>query len=214
MSPDDNVVGSDPVESDEEVGSAEIVEIAGKPVRGDDPAAPEGAVIALPEDPDEAIRVLIDAVGIAQQAADRYLDDLRRLAAEYENYRKRVQRDREELINRSAQRVVEALLPVLDSFDQAFAHEAQTPGEEQLLSGVRGTFHQLMDVLGKEGLTPVPGLGEPFDPNVHEAVMGGGDGDLVVAQELRRGYIHNGRLLRAALVAVESTDTEKGEPPA
>ena len=200
--------------AEDEAAGAEIVEIDGEPVTEDAPAEPEEAVIALPEDPDEAIRLLIDAVGMAQEAADRYLDDLRRLAAEYENYRKRVARDREDLVQRSTQRVVEALLPVLDSFDQAFAHEAQSPGEEQLLSGVRGTFHQLMDVLGREGLEAVPGLGEPFDPNVHEAVMGGGDGQLIVAQELRRGYIHNGRLLRAALVAVESTDPEESDPPA
>jgi molecular chaperone GrpE len=66
-----------------------------------------------------------------------------------------------------------------------------------------------MDVLGKEGLEVVPGDGAPFDPNVHEAVSGGGGGDLVVAQELRRGYTLNGRVIRPALVAVASgEDTE------
>jgi molecular chaperone GrpE len=61
-----------------------------------------------------------------------------------------------------------------------------------------------MDVLAKEGLEPIATIGEPFDPEVHEAVMtSGGDGPLIVAQELRRGYRLRGRVLRAALVALE-----------
>jgi molecular chaperone GrpE len=105
-------------------------------------------------------------------------------------------------VTRAAQRVVQALLPVLDSFDQAFAHRAQTPGEEQVLAGVRGTFHQLLDVLSKEGLQLIPAVGEEFDPEVHEAVAGGGEGDLMVSQELRRGYTLKGRVLRPAMVVV------------
>ncbi len=112
---------------------------------------------------------------------------------------------------RAAQRVVQALLPVLDSFDQAFAHQAQTPGEEQVLAGVRGTFHQLMDVLSKEGLEIIPATGEGFDPQVHEAVAGGGEGDLVVAQELRRGYTLKGRVLRPAMVVVASRPHDPGD---
>ncbi|MBM3695428.1 MAG: nucleotide exchange factor GrpE [Actinobacteria bacterium] len=140
----------------------------------------------------------------ARGAADSYLEDLQRVAAEFENFRKRAAREREDTVARAAQRVVQALLPVLDSLDQAFAHQAQTPGEEQVLAGVRGTYFQLMDVLSKEGLEMTPGVGEPFDPQVHEAVAGGGEGDLVVAQEMRRGYTLKGRVLRPAMVVVES----------
>ena len=158
--------------------------------------------VDLPEDHDEAIDALLEALATARTAADSYLDDLQRLAAEFENYRKRAARERDEIVERSTQRLVEEMLPVLDSFDQAFAHEAQTAGEEQVLAGVRSTFHQLMDVLGREGLEMVPGEGSPFDPTHHEAVAGGGDGDLVVAQELRRGYSLKGRVVRPALVVV------------
>lgn len=156
----------------------------------------------LPDDREEAVGVLFDALATARVAADSYLEDLQRVAAEYENFRKRAVREREETVARAAQRVVQALLPVLDSFDQAFAHQAQTPGEEQVLAGVRGTFHQLMDVLSKEGLEAIPAAGEDFDPQVHEAVAGGGDGDLVVSRELRRGYTLKGRVLRPAMVVV------------
>jgi len=177
---------------------------------GDDEGAaleayfPDAALLGLelPDDRAEAVGVLLNALATARVAADSYLEDLQRVAAEFENFRKRAAREREDTVARAAQRVVQALLPVLDSFDQAFAHQAQTPGEEQVLAGVRGTFHQLVDVLSKEGLEIIPTVGEEFDPQVHEAVAGGGDGDLVVSQELRRGYTLKGRVLRPAMVVV------------
>jgi molecular chaperone GrpE len=180
--------------------------------QGIEEAHPGAAFLGLdlPADHEEAVGVLIDALATSRLAADSYLDDLQRVAAEYENFRKRAVRDREELIARSSQRLIQALLPVLDSFDQAFAHKAETPGEEMLLAGLQGTFHQLMDLLSKEGLEMVPTLGEPFDPNVHEAVAGGGEGDLVVAQQLRTGYTLKGRVLRPAMVVVATRPDEGG----
>jgi len=178
-----------------------------------EPAWPDPLLLGLelPDDQEEAVGVLLDALATARVAADSYLEDLQRVAAEYENFRKRAARERDDTVARAAQRVVQALLPVLDSFDQAFAHQAQTPGETQVLAGVRGTFHQLMDVLSKEGLEIIPTVGEGFDPQVHEAVAGGGDGDLVVSQELRRGYTLKGRVLRPAMVVVASRPDGPGD---
>ena len=185
------------------------------PVDGDEAASLEPAPfetallgLDLPDDREEAVGVLLDALATTRGAADAYLGDLQRVAAEFENFRKRAAREREETIARAAQRVVQALLPVLDSFDQAFAHQAQTPSEQQVLAGVRGTFHQLMDVLSKEGLETIPAVGEDFDPEVHEAVAGGGDGDLMVSRELRRGYALKGRVLRPAMVVVAPRPAE------
>ena len=158
----------------------------------------------LPDDPDEAIQFLLGAVHDARAEAGTYLDDLRRVAADFDNYRKRAVRDQQTIVDRAAERVLSAMLPVLDSFDAALTIEPSTETEEQLLRGMRSTHSQLMDVLMREGLEPIPALGEPFDPEVHEAVMTtGGDGPLVVADELRRGYRLRGRVLRAALVALE-----------
>jgi molecular chaperone GrpE len=176
-------------------------------------AAPEALGIELPEDHDEAVEVLLGALATARVAADSYLDDLQRVAAEFENYRKRTQRDREELVERSTQRLVAALLPVLDSFDQAFTHEAKTPSEEQVLAGIRGTFHQLMDVLGSEGLEMIQAEGEPFDPTLHEAVGGVAGDDLVVSQEVRRGYLLKGRVLRPAMVLVAAAEATEDPTP-
>ncbi|MDX1689738.1 MAG: nucleotide exchange factor GrpE [Acidimicrobiia bacterium] len=166
--------------------------------------------VELPDDADAAVEVLTDALATAQQTTEAYLDDLRRLAADYENFRKRAARDRDEIVERSSQRLVEALLPVLDSFDAAFTHDPQSPSEEKLVAGVRGTYHQLMDILGKEGLEVIPALGEPFDPSVHEAVAGGGGDDLVVTAEMRRGYTLKGRVIRPTLVAVGPDDADEG----
>ena len=187
---------------DPEVVNAEII----PETAGDAPLLDPG--VELPEEPEALAAVLLEALGTSRASANAYLEDLQRLAAEYENFRKRTAREREDLIGRSTERLVAALLPVLDSFEAAFAHEAQTPGEESLLAGVRSTFHQLRDVLGKEGLEMIPALGEPFDPAVHEAMYGGGDGNLVVTEDLRPGYRLGDKLLRPAMVVVGSSSAD------
>jgi molecular chaperone GrpE len=126
------------------------------------------------------------------------------VAAEFDNFRKRSMRDRDVMVASAAERVVRSMLPVLDSFDAALAIEPSTETEKKMLGGMRGTYDQLMDVLSKEGLQPIEAAGAAFDPELHEAVMSSGDGNLVVSQELRRGYLLGGRVLRAALVALES----------
>ena len=164
----------------------------------------EALGLDLPDDPDEAKHVLLAAVHEARAEAGTYLDDLRRVAADFDNFRKRAVRDQQHIVDRAAERVLSNMLPVLDSFDAALAIEATTETEEQLLRGMRSTHAQLMDVLAKEGLQPIQTIGEPFDPEVHEAVMtSGGNGPLIVSEELRRGYTLRGRVLRAALVALE-----------
>lgn len=164
----------------------------------------ESLGLDLPDDPDEAKQALLTAVHEARAEAGTYLDDLRRVAADFDNFRKRAVRDQQHIVDRASERVLSNMLPVLDSFDAALAIEATTETEEQLLRGMRSTHAQLMDVLAKEGLEPIQTIGEPFDPEVHEAVMtSGGNGPLIVSQELRRGYTLRGRVLRASLVALE-----------
>jgi len=166
---------------------------------------PPVSPIDLPEDAAEAVQVLVSALSAARGEAAEYLDALQRVAAEFDNYRKRTGRERTELIDRAAQRVIERLLPTLDSFDAALAYEPQNEAEEKILTGVRDTHRLLMDALGEEGFDPIDASGVPFDPAVHEAVTGpgsDGDGELIV-REMRRGYTLHGRVVRAALVAVE-----------
>jgi molecular chaperone GrpE len=97
------------------------------------------------------------------------------------------------------------LLPTLDSFDAAMAYQPQTDGEEKLLAGIEDTHRLLIEALAVDGFEPIAASGVPFDPAVHEAVTGPsaeGEGELLV-KEMRRGYTLRGRVIRAALVAVE-----------
>jgi molecular chaperone GrpE len=168
--------------------------------------APEELGIELPDDPDAAQALLLRELAEARQEAGEYLETLQRIAADFDNFRKRVERDQAENVQRASQRLIEALLPTLDTLDAALAFEAQTDGEAKMLDGVRGTHTQLLETLAREGFGPIDAAGHPFDPSVHEAVAGPteqGDGDLVVATELRRGYVMRGRVIRPSLVTVE-----------
>lgn len=169
----------------------------------------ESLGLDLPEDPAEAMPVVLEALAEARMDADRYLDDLRRVAADFENYRKRTQREMAAMVERASERVVRQLLPVLDSFEGAMAMEAKSETEEKLLVGVRNTYELLLDVLAKEGLEPIEAWDEPFDPHIHEAVATAGDGEgtIRVTQELRRGYKLRGKVLRPALVVVAPEQT-------
>ena len=98
-------------------------------------------------------------------------------------------------------------MPVLDTFDAAVSVDATSDSERQLMSGMLNTREQLLKALESEGLEVIVSIGEQFDPEIHEPVGApGGEGPLVVAQELRRGYKLNGRVLRAALVVLESSE--------
>ena len=160
--------------------------------------------LELPEDPDEAQALLLRELSEARQEAGEQLEMLQRVAADFDNYRRRVERDQAENVERASQRVIESLLPTLDAFDAATAFEPQTPSEQNTLDGMVSTRTQLLETLAREGFEPIPATGEVFDPKVHEAVSGpgDGDGDLFVDAELRRGYVMRGRVIRPSLVTV------------
>lgn len=173
-------------------------------------SAVEALDIDLPDRPDEAIELLAAHVLEARSIAGSYLDDLKRIAADFENYRKRSDRDHADMVASASRRVASALLPVLDSLDAAAA-TVETAGEERLRSGLLGTREQLLDTLAAEGVRPIAiEPGHPFDPNLHEAVRGGGDGHLVITAVLRRGYTMHDRLLRPAMVEVAAEDLSEG----
>lgn len=130
---------------------------------------------------------------------DQYLDSLRRLKAEFDNSRKRQERERARILESASERLVQELLPVLDNLDRALESEGDIRG------GVQATREQLADVLAGEGLLPVASDGQPFDPNVHEAVMGQPSEEHeegTVLQTFQRGYLLNGRAIRPAKVVV------------
>lgn len=133
-----------------------------------------------------------------EELQDRYL----RLAAEFDNYRKRSERERLEALEYAAMGAVKALLPVLDDFERALKARSS---DAEFVRGVELIYQRMYDAMKKLGLEPLEAEGRPFDPNVHEAVERVVDPNVeqdTVVAELQRGYLFKGRLLRAALVRV------------
>ena len=147
---------------------------------------------------------LVDLAAVTRERDD-YLDHLRRLKAEFDNYRRRVQRDHEELRLRAAETVVESLLPVMDNLSRAL--EAGDNHEEgQLLAGLTLVAGQLRGTLAGHGLEEIQvEPGTIFDPEYHEAIVAQRSDDFdegTVTQVLERGYLLHGKLLRPAKVIV------------
>jgi molecular chaperone GrpE len=172
-----------------------------------EPTGPTGAVAGSGGDPDPAATADGDeALEVAVAQRDEFLADLQRLQADFDNYRKRVMREQTVLVERATERLVEDLLPALDAFDLAMDSVASLPSEhEKVKKGIELTYAQLRGVLEKAGLERLDPVGEPFDPNEHEAVMHVEDGahdEPTVVDVMRAGYRLKGRTLRAAMVKV------------
>jgi len=139
----------------------------------------------------------------AREEAAQYLDHLRRLQAEFDNYRKRVLKEQTDAVERAAVPAVQRLLEVLDDFDLALMSATEKPDFDRFLHGVELVYAKLADTLKGEGVERIDALGKPFDPEQHEALMQTGEGDhLVVADVLRPGYTLRGRVIRPAGVRV------------
>lgn len=139
----------------------------------------------------------------AERKRDEVLDDLRRVAADFDNYRKRVAREQAQLYARAGERVVAKLLPVLDDLERAL-EAAEHHEEAKVLEGVRMTKDALAGVLASEGVEEIGAEG-PFDPHVHEALLtqpGEGVESGHVLQVIQRGYRIGDVVLRPARVVV------------
>jgi len=164
-------------------------------------AAPETDE-ATSEGTGEELRQALDA---ARTEAAGYLDDLRRLKAEFDNYRKRVVKEQTALVDSASAALMERLLPVLDNFELALIAADRTKDYEALVRGVELVFSEFKEVLKREGLKAIDAHGAPFDPELHEAVMqeeGPENGKPLVAEVFRTGYTLNGRVVRPAMVKV------------
>lgn len=132
-------------------------------------------------------------------------DRLLRLAAEFENYKKRMIRDKQTALKYAEENVLKDLLPVLDNLERAMNQEGATNDVNTLLEGVELTLKGLQATIKKYGLEPIESVGKPFDPNLHEALVMEASDDVpaqYVLREFEKGYHFKERLLRAAKVVV------------
>jgi molecular chaperone GrpE len=135
--------------------------------------------------------------------AEEYYNRLIRLQADFENFRRRARQEKENLWKYAAEHLVVALLPVLDNFERAL--EAGGESVEDFKAGIEMIYRQFQDVLRAEGLSPIPAVGEQFDPARHEAVIQEESADYpenTVLAELRRGYCLKDKVIRPVLVKI------------
>jgi len=130
-----------------------------------------------------------------EKQLNEYKELLQRLQAEFENYRKRVEEEKQNIVKFSCQNLIENLLDVLDNFDLAFKN---TENKESFIKGVELVYSQFYSILEKEGLKKIKTEGK-FNPEFHEALMKQGEGDEIL-EELQPGYILNDKVIRPAKV--------------
>ncbi len=149
-----------------------------------------------------------DELAEAKAEAEKYLDMARRLQADFDNFRKRTQRENEEYRKFACSSVLSDLLTIVDDLDRALEHAGE---ETEFVKGIRGVRANLMKVLESNGLKEIPADGK-FDPDCHEAlctVEGDGDGD--IAEVFQKGYTLNGKVLRYSKVKVTKKREESEE---
>lgn len=138
-----------------------------------------------------------------KEERDNLWDRLLRKQAEFENYKKRIDREKSEYAQFASAELMRDLLTALDSFELALKNAP--PSDENTLRGFELIYKQFQDALSRFGLKPIEAQGQPFDPNFHQAVATEPREELeenTVISEMRRGYLLNGRLLRPAMVSV------------
>lgn len=144
-------------------------------------------------------------------------DKMLRQAADMENTRKRLERERRESITYANERLLREFLPVLDNLERALAHASDEVDSEALLEGVRMTCKSFADILEKFGCTSFESVGHPFDPNYHEAMLhqeSDRQPENTVLQEFQKGYMLHDRLLRPAMVVVAKAAAPDTDQPA
>jgi molecular chaperone GrpE len=172
----------------------------------DDILDPDSDALAL--EPEEEIRRLREALEAKSREAEEHRDRYLRAAAEFDNARKRAAREREEYTRYANESLLREFLPVLDNFERALQAARGEPAAAAVTAGVELIQRELLRVLEKFGVTSFTSVGQPFDPERHEAIArvpGEGRPEGTVVDETARGYLLYGRVLRAAMVTVASS---------
>lgn len=158
-----------------------------------------------------------DSLAAKAQEAERLQERLVRLQAEFENYKKRMAREKAEFLKFATEGLLLDLLPILDNLERAITSaRAEAANREAVVEGIDMIARLFRSTLEKAGVKPMDAVGKPFDPSLHQAVaqVESADGqDNLVVEEIQKGYLLEGRTLRAAMVKVSRTSspaTERG----
>ena len=159
-----------------------------EPVEAAENSEPEEAPEAAPQEPEED-----------------WQDKYTRLYAEFQNFRRRTEKEKSAMFDMGAKSILEKLLPVIDNFERAFSTVPEDPEAAQYAKGMEMIYRQLLKNLEDAGATPIDCKGKPFDPNYHNAVMHVEDeslGENVIVEEFQKGYMYKDSVLRYSMVKV------------
>jgi molecular chaperone GrpE len=151
------------------------------------------------------VAVLDAELEAANKKAEEAHEAFLRARADFANYKRRVEEERESLRQFVNNDLLTRLLPIVDNFERALAASAQTNDYEKLVTGVNAVYRQFQDFLAREGVAPIDALFQPFDPNVHNAVLREETTEHpenTVVEELQKGYTLHGKVLRPTMVKV------------
>ncbi len=152
-----------------------------------------------------------------QKEKDELLTKLQRVAADYDNYQKRAAKQIAEGIAHEKERIIKAMLPVLDDFERAIGNAEGTEDVELLAKGVKIVYEHMLAALKAQGVEHIAAASEQFDPSMHEAMLRQADADKedgVILEELQKGYKLNGRVIRASRVIVNKLpEAEAAQEP-
>jgi molecular chaperone GrpE len=178
----------------------------------------ESVLPATPKDPSDvqpAPAAEDEALAAKAQEVERLQDRLVRLQAEFENYKKRMAREKAEFLKFATEGLLLEFLPILDNLERAIASaRTETSGREAVVEGVDMIARLFRATLEKAGVKPMDAVGKPFDPSLHQAVAqveSPGGPDHVVLEEIQKGFLLEGRVLRAAMVKISRASSPEAE---
>lgn len=179
-------------EASAEVDAEETVEAATEEASKEEEAkASEGVEESTSEENPELL-----------QLKDKYL----RTLAEYENFRKRSEKEKAQMFELGAKSIIEALLPVVDNFERALSHVQEEEKDSPFVKGIEGIYKQIQKMFADCNIQEIEALGQKFDPALHNAVMTEEEGDAeedTITQDLQKGYTYRGNVVRHSMVKVK-----------
>ena len=159
------------------------------------------------EDPDKKKSFFKKKKDKKDEQIEELTDKVKRQMAEFDNFRKRTEKEKSQMYDMGAKTIVEKILPVIDNFERGLAAVPEDNKEDAFVVGMDKIYRQMLTVLEEAGVKPIEAVGAEFDPNFHNAVMHVEDetlGENVVAEELQKGYMYRDTVVRHSMVAVVS----------
>lgn len=168
-------------------------------------AAEDGALVENTDDEDPKLLIFKKKIDKKDEEIKELNDKVMRQLAEFDNFRKRTEKEKSDMFDTGATNVIEKILPVVDSFERAMKTVDEADKDDEFVKGMTQVYKQLMQCLTDAGVEAIEAEGKEFDPNLHNAVMHGEDenlGENIIAEEFQKGYKFHDKVIRYSMVRV------------